>query len=109
MAAPKLQRYAFSPTAATTWQAVHAAVPAARALVVSRLTVAALQSTRVYVAIAATAGGGDADRVMQDVALAAGEVYTESGLVIPAGQFVSVYATVITGLGVGVFGQEVDN
>lgn len=103
MPAPKLRRYSAIPSAATTQVVVVPTLSSTRAFVVSKLVVALF-------------GGGPftftvrigTQSVAHGVSLAFGEVYTETGLVVPSGESLTFEASGTTVV-CSAFGQEVDN
>lgn len=100
MPAPLLRRYASSLTTTSPFTVV-AAVASARALVGKILVAASGSST-----ITLTVGGTN---VVTALAMSAGQVYTETGLVVLAGETVTATAGTASQLVVTVFGEEVDN
>jgi hypothetical protein len=101
MPAPTLRRY--SRTLATTGtETVVAAVPAARALVVGKVTA----TTTAAATFRLSVGGA---LVAADFALNPGEVYAETGLVLTAGETITASASVASVLTITVHGEEVDN
>lgn len=101
MATPTLRHYSSSltTTAATT---VVSAVPTARALVISKICVAASGTSTITLTI-----GGQP--IASTFSLTAGQVYTETGLVALATETVVATAGTASALVVSVFGEEVDN
>lgn len=104
MPAPVLRRYAQNLYVANTETTVVPAVPAARALVVSKIVV--VNAAGAAVTFRLVVGGFF---VAADMALGFGEVYTESGLVVLAGDLVRAQCSAANGMHVQVFGEEVDN
>lgn len=104
MANPLLRRYAVAPAtvAAANTQYTALTVAAPRALAISKITVVptAALTFRLWV-------GGE--YIAYDVALTVGETFTESGLVVLATETVTIQSSVIGGLTLQVFGEEVDN
>lgn len=102
MPAPILRRYATTPanTAATT----AVTVPAARALVISKITCANVSATAASITV--TIGGAG---IVAGLSLAPGQVYTETGLVALAGEAVACTTTVASAISFMVHGEEVDN
>jgi hypothetical protein len=100
MAAATLRHYsaALTNTSATTL----VTVPASRALVISKIVVAASGAATVTL----TVGGQD---IATALPLTAGQVYTETGLVALAAETVTATASAGNTLIVHVFGEEVDN
>jgi hypothetical protein len=104
MANPLLRRVAVAAFTANTDTTVVSAVPAARALVISKIVVAN------------TSGGSLTFRVLvggaaiaYDIPLAAAQVYTETGLVAATGETVQARSSILNGITVTVCGEEVDN
>ena len=113
MALPVLRRYGYVQATASTWQAVHTAVPAGRALVVGTLVVANLSASvelgfnlAITNVVPAVPNG---DLLTAYSVIGVGESYEIHGLVIPAGYFVAVYSFGVTSAIVSVHGEEVDN
>lgn len=105
MAAPILRRYSATVSAvANAFTAVGSAVPASRALVISKITVT--NGTAASSTFTLRVGGA---AVAQSVALGPGGVYTENGLVALAGESVDCSASVASSLVVSIFGEETDN
>lgn len=104
MAASSLKRYSVLAFTANTTTDITTTVPANRALVVSKITVSntsgAATTFRLFI-------GGTA--IAYDTPLAAGQVYTETGLVVATGEKVQAYFSTTNGGHVQVFGEEVDN
>lgn len=90
---------ALTTTGATT---VVSAVPSSRALVVSRVLVAASGSSTVTLTVGGT-------NIVTALSMTAGQVYTETGLVVLAGETITATAGTASQLVVSVFGEEVDN
>lgn len=114
MPAPKLRSEFVSSVATGTWSGAVMAVPAGRAVAVSKLLVlisdTAIASCKISVAL----GGptlAESPLLAWQVPLALGEVYTETGLVIPAGHqaFLRLDGAGVNQAILRVFGQEVDN
>lgn len=101
MAAVLLRRSSVSltTTSATT---VVSAVPASRALVISKILIAASGSSTITI----TVGGSP---IVSGLALTAGQVYTETGLVLLTTETITATAGTASVLVVSVFGEEVDN
>lgn len=115
MPAPILRRYSAG-SAANGAVAVVPAVPAGRALVVSKLSATLIdRSTGGVIHIWVGDTASDVNILVQQFPLNGGEQYTESGLVIPAGSGVliahadAVGGAFVAGLWCQVFGEEVDN
>lgn len=104
MPAPILRRYAAGPTVANTDTTLVPAVPAARALVVSKVVVSNYSAVTVKF-ILFVAGAG----IASGVTLAPGDNYTESGLVVLAGETMVVRSSHGEAIICSVFGEEVDN
>lgn len=111
MPAPKLRHdKEIAGTANTATPVLPAVIAAARALVVSKLTVSPQINASMTFSIQITSNGNFTSTfIARDVPLAFGETYTESGLVVAAGETVFVYCSVANGVSVNVFGEEVDN
>lgn len=110
MPAPLLRQNKVLVTGANTWTAVHSAVPASRAFVVSKIVVANNgAATTFHLAVGSAASPASADLIALSVSLPVGSVYTETGIVVPTGSFVSAFTTVANAIVVNVFGEEVDN
>lgn len=101
MAVPLLRRssVALTTTGATI---VVSAVPAARALVIGKVIVAASGSSTLTL----TAGGTD---IITALPMTAGQVYTEAGVVLAASETLTATAGTANVLTVSAFGEEVDN
>lgn len=111
MAPPSLKHYAAVSGNASTWTPIHAAVGAGRALVISKIVVAngSVGTCTFNLAIGDSGNTGQTN-IARDITLAAGQVYTETGLVAVAGEYVRVAASIGGGgVVVNVFGEEVDN
>lgn len=104
MAAPILRRYAV--VAGTTDTTVVPAPATGRAFVLSKVTVATNVGPGGVATLFTLLIGGLA--VAQNMSLSPGEVYTESGFVIPAGISFTVQAGTANTLSVQAFGEEVD-
>lgn len=126
MAAPVLRHYASEYNRAdigVRYRAATPTVPATRALVVSKATVMVDgASVGLFLWIGPSAGlaiGAEvpatpvSGNIIRNSGLNNGEVYTETGLVIPAGEVLAIYcggtANQTTFVAVNVFGEEVDN
>lgn len=81
---------------------VVSAVATARALAISKITVAASGSSTITVVV-----GGQP--IVSGLSLTAGQVYTETGLVLLTTETVTVTAGTPNVLVVSVFGEEIDN
>lgn len=106
MAAPILRHYVLGTMAAATATDVFPVVPAGRALVVSKAVVACALTSGTVSFDLRTAGD---HFLIRGLVLSPGEAYTETGLVLPAGDNLRVWVGVADGVDVHVFGQEVDN
>lgn len=104
MANPLLRRYNVSPTAANTNTTLVAAVPAGRALAISKIVASAYGAASGHITIS-VAGAGIANALP----LVQTEVYTESGLVLQAGETIIVQSSAANAVMFSVFGEEVDN
>lgn len=107
MAVPVLRRYgsgAFAAGLGTTTTIV-AAVPANRALVVSKIVVAnsAAASVKFNIIVAG------ATYLVNGMSLPVNQVYTETGLVLVAGDTLVASTDTANGISVTLFGEEVDN
>lgn len=108
MAARTLRHYAKDITAANTWESVHSAVPAARALV-ARVVIANVSGTTVSsIHCTIGAGAGSPRYIIAGLTLSAGESF-EQHVVMLAGEYASIYCNTIGGINAAVFGEEVDN
>src|SRR4051794_8664958 len=109
MAAPSvLRHYSSAPTTNVTTN-ISGAVAANRALAVSKICVANLDATSSTFDLMVGAASGQAVKIASQVTLAAGQVYTETGLVVLAGESVFLYTNNGGHVAVNVFGEEVDN
>lgn len=115
MAAPKLVHYTSTSHATANTAAGAAPVPAAgRALVIAKITVVVgAGGTPTPVTFSLGVGSGSntdpSFHIANGVTLAAGEVYTESGIILVAGDLLFSLASVSSGIRINVFGEEVDN
>jgi hypothetical protein len=114
MAAPSLKHYRMVNAAgANSLNDVTGAVPAARALVVSKISFANLagvsQNISFYIGTSAT--HVPADIVVNTLPLGPGQQYTETNLVVLAGErlYFKTDAAATNSIAVSVFGEEVDN
>lgn len=115
MPAPILRHYRWlNAAAAGTWEQVGGfTVPANRALVISKIIVVNVHTTAIATNAAISQGAAPAtgaEYIFRSISIAVGEVYTETGLVMVAGE--QLYSFQNVGGGVvayNVFGQEVDN
>lgn len=110
MAQPVLRRITFKPTANVTWQTAVPAIGANRALVVSKLVIAydGTSASTFYLNIGVAANSGN--NIAQAVSISPGQTYTETGLIVPTGELLSIYVTANFGnFAITVFGEEVDN
>jgi hypothetical protein len=113
VAASALRHYvAVASTAPSTVVAITSAmVPTARALVIGKLVVTAA-TTATYGVYTSPSGGGASTYVMPIQSMTAGAIYSETGLVLTAGEQLVL---VVNALGSGgsvwvqIFGEEVDN
>jgi hypothetical protein len=101
MAAAALRHYtaSLSTTSATT---VVPAVATARALVIGKILIAATGTST----IAVTVGGVP---IISGMSLNAGQVYTETGLLLCATETLTCTAGTASMIAVSVYGEEVDN
>lgn len=104
MANPLLRRAGLATFVANTDTTVLAAVPANRAVAISKITVSNI--TGAAVTFRLLVGGF---HVAYDLTLNAGQVYTETGLVALTGETVQARTNTTNGIAVEVFGEEVDN
>ena len=104
MAAATLRRYSGGIFAANTLTTVVPAIPAGRALVIGKIIVANVSGAQLTFGIAV---GGVF--VASAISLAPSEVYTESGLVMVAGDNAQVTVTIANGVVASFYGEEVDN
>jgi hypothetical protein len=100
MAAATLRHYSASLT--TTGATTLVTVPSARALVISKVLVAAAGASTITL----TAGG---QSILTAFPLTAAQVYTENGIVLLATETLVATAGTASQLVVHVFGEEVDN
>lgn len=109
MAASTLKHYVYWPQAVNTWFTI-LTVPASRVLVVSNLLVSSATDGNTYsIGAGAAPANGASTRIVANQILNRGEVYNESGLVLLAGEIVTLNQ--ITGnldMSIHVFGEEVD-
>lgn len=109
MAAPTLKHYSAQTGAINTFVTVVPLVPAGRSLVVSKVAIVAVASGAQF-SMTVGPDQGTTRFIVFGMPLATGEQYTETGLVVLAGESLAV-----AGLGaadafrINVFGQEVDN
>jgi len=112
MPAPILKHFRVGTSAANTWTNVMGPVAANRCLVISKLTITQTNVNGTFsIAVTTTApptAPGFADYLVLSCPINIGEQYTETGLVVPAGEYLAISAST-SGLAVGVFCQEVDN
>lgn len=107
MALPLLRRIQLSAmAAATNTNILPAAIPAGRAFVISKVTVANQTGATLTFTLFITGSGAP---IAQTVSLAVGQVYTEAGIVLTAGDNMGINCSVANGVAVHLFGQEVDN
>ncbi len=101
MAAAILRRYsaALTTTAPIT---IVSAVPTARVLVIGKILVAAGGASTITL----TVGGAN---IATNFALSAGQVYSETGLVLLATETITATAGTASQLVVSVYGEETDN
>jgi hypothetical protein len=107
MPASTLRHYSAAPIN-NAMTAVVPAVPNARALAVSRISIAAETAGTVYIAIGATSA--NAGMIVKPINLVAGQVYETGGQAVVAGE--SLWVSVGQGfpnVSINVFGVEVDN
>lgn len=104
MPAPILRHVSNLPGTVVTDVTLLAAVPTARAVVVSKLLVANYSSSASSFHLFVGGQG-----VAFSIPLAPGEVYTETGLVVLAGETVVVRQLTASTLAFHLFGEEVDN
>lgn len=112
MPVPILRRYGTSTIPAAVTTAVTPVVPAARALVISKLIINNLGSVGIVnFALYAGPSGNNAETIAYSIPFSPGDIYTESGLVLLAGEAIRIYVfgTVANILSVVVHGEEVDN
>ena len=112
MPAPILKHFRVGISTAATWTNIMGPVAANRCLVVSKLTVTSTNSAGTFsIAVTTTApptAPPFGDYLVLNWPANIGESYTETGLVIPAGEYLVVSSSV-TGLAISAFCQEVDN
>lgn len=107
MAAPSLKHYSVATTVSVT-APVGTAPAAGRALVVSKVTltnIGSVTATGIYLYAGTEVG---ANAIVAGLALAVGETYAETGVVLAAGEQFRAFGAGAA-LAVNVFGQEVDN
>lgn len=111
MAAPILRHYnASNPTTANTVFQVAPAVPAGRSLVVSKVVASTLSSGTAQELTLYAGATSAIESIFAYTLLGGYEVYTESGLVLVAGQLLFARSSIAGAtMSVHVFGQEVDN
>lgn len=107
MAARSLKHYTYAQVASGTWQAVGTAPAAGRALV-GKVIVTVNAAATINLAVSAGVPVA-ADLIAASIVLNLGEVYTETGVVILAGEQVRIFAGVANAVNVTVIGEEVDN
>lgn len=99
---PVLRYYRLIPGTTAQLEVVPAP-PAGRALVISKIVVAAFGATgRFWLRV----GGAG---IAEAIPILPGEVYTETGIVLTAGQNLGTQVETASGCVVSVFGEEVDN
>lgn len=105
MAAAILRHYNSTPSATGTTTLV--TVPTSRALVISKVLVASNGNAISSSIMSLTAGGGP---IISNLAMtAAGQVYTETGLVLLATETLTININTASAFTCHVFGEEVDN
>lgn len=112
MANPLLRRYGVAvPSASTQTRVVGGSgVPANRALAVSKLAISRIGATAsVSVSVSIGAAGGSPNNVINNLPLAVGEQWTETGLTVLAGEDVWIWCDTAAQLNVVLCGEEVDN
>lgn len=112
MPARSLKHYKVSPGALGGWVAVMpAVVPADRAFVISKIIVTTVNTSAVQFALGAGAGAGNPRAIVDRQKVALTEEFTDSGLVLVAGEQLEVwqYDGLVSTLLVQAFGEEVDN
>lgn len=114
MAAPSsLKHYGLSHAGGSAWSNASggAAVAAGRALVVSKVTVANTSTSTAYtVSLSVGAAGSGAAGLIAQVSIPPNSVYTETGVVVLAGESLfAMTAAPTDAIRVNVFGEEVDN
>ncbi len=108
MALPLLKHYMGQPSANNTWTNITGNVPAGRALVISKIVVAADLGTVFYIATKNSATSGE--RIVSSMPISAGQTYTENGIVIITGEAIWINVTTnFANIHCNVFGEEVDN
>lgn len=112
MAASALRHYTATATGSTILTPINSTtIPTARALVIGKIIISSA-NTATYGAYTAPSGGGAAFYFMPLQSMAAGAIYSETGLVLTTGEALIV---AVTALGTGgsvwvqIFGEEVDN
>lgn len=109
MANPLLRHYQTATFGAGSNVNVSGVVGANRALAVSKITVANLAGASVTFTLHVGAAASSATQIGTSITLAAGQVYTETGLVVLAGESIFASTTTTNGIAVNVFGEEIDN
>lgn len=109
MALPVLRRYSLATVAVNTGTLVGSLTPANKALVVSKVIVATAPQATVLFHMSIGTTWAASTNIAVNVNLPSGSTYTETGLVIPAGEGLWVYTTTANGIFVNLFGEEVDN
>lgn len=105
MPAPALRHYQLQLSNGV--QTLVGAVPAGRALVISKIIVTSLSGTAITFGLQVGANNTNS-WIAQNVPLNSGEVWTETGIVMLAGEVILLTGSAATGT-VSVFGEEVDN
>lgn len=103
-AAPVLKRYVKNTLVVGNVNPLVTAVPAGRALVVSKVSVTGVAAISKFGLLL-----NNTAWIVYDMPLARGEQWTESGLVLVAGDTINIGIDVVDGVQVTLFGQEVDN
>lgn len=110
MAARLLRRFHLAAIAVTTWTSVTGAVVGANRAQVGRVVVAtslaAGNSVVFSLGIAAAVGNGG--KFADNINLNYGETYTET-IIVETGQQLNAWASVVNGIEVTFFAEEVDN
>lgn len=112
MPAPILKHFRVGVSAANTWTNIMGPVAANRCLVISKITITPTNVSGTFsLAVTTTVpptGPPFGDYLVLSTPINMGESYTETGLVIPSGEYLVALAST-SGLAVSVFCQEVDN
>lgn len=106
---PLLKRYFLGVIAATTWTSAMGAVVGANRALVAKVVVVNTTAAAVTFSLGIAAAVGNGGKFADSITLNPGEVYTETGLVVAAGEQLNAWSSVANAIGVTVTGEEVDN